>query len=61
MTTKPFWESMTFWLNIAGLITLVLQYMLNTALIPLQYQEAALAILNIVNRFNTVGKVTLTK
>jgi len=52
---KPIWKSKTFYLNVIGLVIIVLQVLpVNT-----EYQALVMAILNILNRFQTQDRVTL--
>lgn len=53
---KPFWESTTLWLNVAGVVALLLQLGMNNEVIPYQYQEMALALLNFLNRLRNTGQ-----
>jgi len=57
--TKLWYQSSTIWLNILGLVILALQYGLHFQVIPVEYQEFALALLNLLNRFRTNSGVTL--
>lgn len=56
---KPFWESKTLWLNVVAGLVIVLQLALNQQLVPVQYQELALAVLNILLRLKTNQPLTL--
>ena len=58
--SKPFYQSVTVWVNAAGVALLALQYAMNMQLVPTQYQELALAIFNLLNRFRTSQAVSLT-
>ena len=58
---KPIWMSKTFWLNILGVVIIVLQTVLGANLpISPEIQATILGILNILNRFQTQDKVTLS-
>jgi hypothetical protein len=60
MNAKHIWLSKTFWLNAVGGLTLVLTQA--TDIVPASYQPylvAALAVLNIANRFLTDQPVKL--
>jgi len=52
---KPFWESKTLWVNVIGLIIVVIQYFqgVNIPILSPELSVAILAILNIVLRFVT--------
>ena len=57
---KPFYKSKTFWLNIVGILVIVLQYTLSlNLLIDPALQALALAILNILLRFRTDEPIRL--
>ncbi len=58
--SKPFYKSITIWLNVAAAVAVGLQLAMNNQIIPVQYQELAIAVLNILNRFRTNSAVTLT-
>lgn len=59
--TKPIYKSKTLWLNVIGAVIIFLNVLPNLGLpIPADFQALILAILNILNRFQTQDKVTLT-
>ena len=52
MMTKPFWQSSTLWINIVGVLIVVLDLVLQSNLIPDPDVTAiVVSILNILNRF----------
>ncbi len=53
---KPIYKSKTFWINVIGFVIILIQ----VVPIPSEYQALVMAILNILNRFQTQDKVTLT-
>ncbi len=58
---KPIWQSKTFWLNVIGVVVIILQTVLGADLpISPEIQATILGILNILNRFQTQDRVTLT-
>ena len=62
MPTKSIFVSRTFWLNVIGLAVLILSSADVLAILPpaaIRYEVAALAILNILNRFLTSMPVSL--
>lgn len=58
--TKTIWESKTLWVNVIAVAIIALQIALNQQLVPVEWQELALAILNILLRLQTSTKVTLS-
>lgn len=50
---KPFWKSRTIWANALALAALVLQEALGHEVLPLEFQGAVLAVLNVILRFRT--------
>lgn len=57
---KPFWKSKTIILNVVGVVIIFLQVLPNLG-IPLDadIQALILAVLNILNRFQTSDRVSL--
>lgn len=56
MDSKPFWQSRTFWVNIAAGVVLAIGSPEVTAIIPpkvMPYLIAAVAVINIGLRFDT--------
>lgn len=58
--SKPWYQSTTVIVNLIGIAVIALQYGINLQLIPTQYQELALAVFNVLNRFRTSQPVSLT-
>ena len=59
--TKPFWQSTTLWINVAGIVALILSMVVNTGIIAdPQWIALIVAVLNILNRFRDVPKQNLT-
>ena len=58
MEEKKFWESKTFWVNLIASIALIVQAITNKEIISMEIQATILAIINIILRFITKGKVT---
>jgi hypothetical protein len=59
--TKPFWQSTTLWINVAGIVALILSMVVNTGIIAdPQWIALIVAVLNILNRFRDVPKENLT-
>jgi hypothetical protein len=58
-TTKKFYESKTFWVNMVGLLVVVLQYTGRINLIDNTTLASALAVVNIFLRFITNTAITL--
>ena len=57
--TKPFWESSTLWINIAGIAVIVLDLVLQTDLVVDKDVVALLlAVLNILNRLRATTTPT---
>lgn len=58
---KPFWESTTLWINLAGVIVIIIQTVVtNNIVVDKDLVAILLAIMNIVNRFrNTSQPLTL--
>ena len=57
---KPFWQSKTIILNIVGIIVIFLQVLPNLGLpIDTEFQALILAIVNVLNRFQTSDRVSL--
>lgn len=59
MGSKPFWQSKTFYLNLALIVTLVVAEGTNLG-IPVKYIAFGGALANIINRFFTDKSVTLS-
>lgn len=57
--TKPIWESKTLWVNVVAVAVIVLQMAIGQQLVPVQYQELALAVLNLLLRLKTDAKLTM--
>lgn len=57
--TKPIYLSRTFWLNIGAIAVVILQVVLDEAIIPPAYQGIGLTVLNILLRFVTTKSVTI--
>lgn len=56
--TKPFWMSSTLWINVSGIVALVLSMVVNSGIIAdPQWIALIVAVLNIVNRFRIQGQV----
>ena len=52
ITSKPWWESSTIWINLAGIVALVLEVVISSNLVPdPEIIGLIVAILNIINRF----------
>lgn len=58
--SKPIYQSKTFWVNVVGLIILVLQYFGAVNWVPQADLAGLLGVLNIILRFFTTTAVTLT-
>ena len=57
---KPFWKSSTIWLNVVGVLVIVLQLVTSTKLVvDPDVQMVLLAVLNILNRFRTEEPIKL--
>jgi hypothetical protein len=57
--TKPWYSSVTIWTNLVSILLIFLQYGIGTQLIPVEYQEVALAVFNLLNRLRTSTAVRL--
>ena len=57
--SKPWYESWTIWLNILGIVALILQSLLSDQLIPYKYQAVVLGLLNIYQRVKSFRALTL--
>lgn len=58
MQTKPFWMSSTLWINVAGVVALVLNILLATnKVVDPDIIAVIVAVLNILNRFRSQGTV----
>lgn len=61
IAVKPFWKSTTLWINFAGLLTIVLDIVVKSNIIPdADVIAIIVAILNILNRFRGVEVKKLT-
>jgi len=58
--SKPFYASKTFWVNLIAGVALVAQGVTGKEVIPLDVQASILAGVNILLRFVTKGKVTIS-
>ena len=57
---KPIYKSKTLWLNVVGFVIIFLQILPNLGLpIDADLQALIMAILNILNRFQTSDRVSL--
>jgi len=63
VSMKPFWHSKTLWFNVGTIVVLVIGHILNEGLISdpevVKWIAEALAIINILLRFDTSTKLTL--
>jgi len=58
---KPFWQSSTLWINVIGIVAIIISYVLKLEVVKDSEVVALLvAILNIANRFRDVPKQNLT-
>jgi len=61
MKTKPFWQSSTLWINMAGIVAVFLTLVLDLKIInDVEVVALLVALLNILNRFRPVDKKELT-
>ena len=59
MESKPFWQSKTFWVNAIAGVAMVVQSVTGHEILDMEIQATILAVVNIIIRFITHGKVTL--
>ena len=58
---KPFWQSTTLWINVAGVVALILNVVLATnKIVDPDIIAILVAVLNILNRFRSQGTVIKT-
>lgn len=51
VTSKPFWQSSTLWINVLGIVALVLNFLLvGHVIVDPQVVALLVAVLNIINR-----------
>lgn len=50
---KPWYQSVTVWINVAGIAALLLQVVVDHTLIDPKYQALLLALINLLNRLRT--------
>ena len=59
VVSKPWYMSKTIWLNVIGLILILVQSSLGIQFIPIQYQTIIIAFLNLAVRSITTTNLTL--
>lgn len=62
MTSKPFWQSTTLWINFIGLLAIILPIIIQIPEVSQDKDVVAiiLAVANILNRFSSAPKTNLT-
>ena len=60
MKTKAFYESKTFWVNVLGLIVVVLEYIGTINIVSPEIVASILAVLNLVLRLGVTQNTRLT-
>lgn len=60
MDSKPFYQSKVFWVNLIAAIGMIYQGATGNVLMNLELQASILAGINMILRFVTKGKITLS-
>ena len=59
--TKAFWQSSTLWINVIGVVAVVLTMVVNSGIVEdTEVVALIVAVLNIANRFRKVEKINLS-